>query len=94
MTAKQLIKSIKKKRGGSYAGIERALQLPQGTLRKWVSGQTKPSKAGIALLQFIDACPWLVDVADENFNFDSAMKIMIVDSLKHVKFVNGREDEK
>lgn len=47
--------------GNSLANIERALDLPPGTISRWKSGQ-EPSAAGLTLLRFIRVYPWLLDV--------------------------------
>ena len=52
----------------SFAGIERALSLPQRTLSKWKTGQTSPSASAVALLKFLNLFPWLIDIADHQFD--------------------------
>lgn len=52
----------------SMASIERALELPQRTLTKWKNGLSSPTAAGIALLKIIRTYPWILDVAQSNFN--------------------------
>jgi DNA-binding transcriptional regulator YiaG len=61
----------------NFAGMERALELPQRTLAKWKNGTSAPSAAGVTLLKFLNLFPWLVDVADYNFDFNNAQRIHI-----------------
>lgn len=59
----------------SFAGIERALDLPQRTLTKWKHGKTKPSASAIALFKYLRTYPWLLQVADTGFETEAAQKI-------------------
>ena len=43
----------------NFASLERALSLPQRTLSKWKQGATKPSEAGIVLVNLLNLMPWL-----------------------------------
>lgn len=52
--------------GFTMAYIERALELPQRTLARWKNGDL--SAANLALLRVLRTMPWIVDVADHNFN--------------------------
>ena len=61
----------------SFAGIERAVGLPQRTLTKWKNGNTTPSAAGIALLKYLKTFPWLIEVAEHKFDFDISQKIFL-----------------
>jgi hypothetical protein len=51
----------------SKAGIERAFDLPERLVSNWVA-KKKISKGGMALLRTIRSFPWIVGVADRNFN--------------------------
>ncbi|GEM_PF-1248530 len=62
--------------GFSLSSMERALELPQRTLAKW-KNTGKPSAAGVSLLKFIRCFPWLLDVAEQKFEFQSAQKIFV-----------------
>ena len=68
----------------NFAGMERALELPQRTLAKWKSGASIPTSAGITLLKFLKLFPWLVDVADYNFDFDEGQRIHIKDAFNQM----------
>ena len=61
----------------NFAGIERAIGLPQRTLTKWKSGNSMPTAAGIALLKFLRTFPWLIEVAENKYDFNIAHKIFI-----------------
>jgi DNA-binding transcriptional regulator YiaG len=71
----------------SYAGIERAVGLPQRTLTKWKSRNSTPTSAGIALLKYLRTFPWLIEVAENKFDFNIAQKIFIGAALN--TFVNS-----
>ncbi|MDY0289273.1 MAG: hypothetical protein RBR15_10650 [Sphaerochaeta sp.] len=58
-----------------FAGIERALGLPQRTLTKWKNKKTKPSASAIALFTYLRTFPWLLKVADTGFDLEAAQKI-------------------
>ena len=51
---------------GSMARIERSLGLAQRTLSRWKTQGV--SASGIALMRIIRTYPWILDVADEDFN--------------------------
>jgi len=61
----------------SLAGIERAVGLPQRTLTKWKNNFSSPSAAGVALLKYLRTFPWLLEVAEQKFNYDIAQKIFL-----------------
>ena len=65
--------------------VERALELPPGTLGKWratlAAGQAlAPEDA--ALLRLLQRFPWLVDVADAGYDRASAGQAVVVEVLK------------
>lgn len=59
----------------SFSSIERSLELPQRTLTKWKNGASSPTSAGITLLKFIKLFPWLLEVADNKFDYVTAQRI-------------------
>ncbi len=65
----------------SMASIERALELPQRTLTKWKNGRTKPSATVITLLKFLRIFPWLLEVAENKFDYSTAQKIHIENAV-------------
>jgi DNA-binding transcriptional regulator YiaG len=52
----------------SFASLERALSLPQRTLSKWKNGATKPSEAGMVLVNLLSIMPWLSLVVDNDYD--------------------------
>jgi hypothetical protein len=68
----------------NIAGMERALELPQRTLSKWKNGTSIPTAAGVTLLKFLKLFPWLVDVADCNFDYDNGQRIHIQDAVNKI----------
>jgi transposase-like protein len=61
----------------SFSSIERVLNLPQRTLTKWKNNASRPTAAGVALLKFLHLFPWLLDVAEHNFDYDVSQKVFI-----------------
>jgi transposase-like protein len=61
----------------SMSSIERALEMPQRTLTKWKNNTNYPSSAGIALIRFIKLFPWLLEVAENKYDYNEAQKIHI-----------------
>mgnify|MGYP001034948028 CR=1 FL=1 len=61
----------------SMSSIERALEMPQRTLAKWKNKGSKTSSAGIALLRFIRLFPWLLEVAENKYDYQKAENIQI-----------------
>lgn len=60
--------------GHNLAGIERALSLPQRTLSKWKNDDNSASAAGVTLLKFITFFPWLIEVAENGFDYAKAQE--------------------
>jgi len=54
--------------GISMSAIERILGLPQGIFTKWRSKKTDLPVGVLTLLRFIRLCPWLLEVAENNYN--------------------------
>lgn len=65
----------------SKSGIERALNLPQKTLSKWKNDRRKASAAGLSLMKIIRTYPWILDVADANFNEIKAKEILVKNTI-------------
>jgi hypothetical protein len=61
----------------SFSTIERILNLPQRTLTKWKNNISQPSAAGVALLKFLRVFPWLLNVAENLYNYDASQKIFL-----------------
>ncbi|OGD16935.1 hypothetical protein A2V47_05930 [Candidatus Atribacteria bacterium RBG_19FT_COMBO_35_14] len=61
----------------SMSSIERALEIPQRTLTKWKNRTTAPSSSGVALVRLIKLFPWLLEVAENKYDYNEAQKIHI-----------------
>jgi DNA-binding transcriptional regulator YiaG len=73
----------------SMSAIERALSLPQRTITKWRNGVSKPSAAGLALLKYLRTFPWLIEIAENNFDYSIAQKIHINSAVqKFLKYID------
>lgn len=64
------------KNGMNFAAIERSLEIPQRTLAKWKGQYTEPSAAAVALLKYLYTFPWLLEVADTNFDSAHAETVL------------------
>lgn len=67
------------KNGLKMAYIERALQLPVRTIARWKAGEL--SAGTVALLRTIRTFPWLLEVADSNFDRNVANNKVIEQAL-------------
>lgn len=65
----------------SMAAIERALDLPQRTLTKWKNGLSSPSATGVALLKIIRTYPWILEVAQKNYDPFVAKEVFISNAV-------------
>ena len=65
----------------SMSSIERALEIPQRTLAKWKNKKCKTSSTGVALLRFIRLYPWLLEVAENKYDYKKAENIQINDAI-------------
>lgn len=54
-------------RGFTHAAIERALELPDRAVSNWKCKEAV-SSSSMALLRILRAFPWVIDVADKNFD--------------------------
>jgi transposase-like protein len=61
----------------SFSSIERILDLPQRTLTKWKNDVSQPSAAGVALLKFLRVFPWLLNVAEHSYDYNTSQKIFL-----------------
>ena len=61
----------------SMAAMERALELPQRTLTKWKNQIASPSSAGFALMKMIRTFPWLLEVAEHQYEPVISQRIFI-----------------
>lgn len=68
----------------TMASMERALGLAQRTMNRWKGGEF--SDSSLALLRFIATYPWLVEVADAQFDPKFAQERLMMEA---VRVVNG-----
>lgn len=61
---KHLIRKLRRRY--TYATMERILELPFGTFKKWREG--KFHSADLALLRTLGRFPWMIEVADAQYN--------------------------
>lgn len=65
--------------GYSLSYIERSLELPQRTTLRWKRGEV--SAASVALLRIVRTYPWILEIADSNFNIAVAQKLLIEEAF-------------
>lgn len=64
----------------SFPYLERVLSLPFGSINRWLRGDFP--KDVITILRFVRTYPWLLHLAEENFNADVAQALLLtVDSM-------------
>ena len=68
----------------SFSAIERALEIPQRTLSKWKNSSKKPSAAVLSLLKYLHLFPWLIEVAEQKYDYSSAQRIHIKDAFNTI----------
>ena len=69
--------------GYTTAAMERALELPARTLARWKNEQSiSPSAAGVALMRIIRTFPWILAVADSQFDPEGA-RITLLQQIEH-----------
>jgi transposase-like protein len=61
----------------SFSSVERILNLPQKTLANWKNGVSQPTEEGIVLLKFLRVFPWLLNVAEHSFDYDTSQKLIL-----------------
>jgi DNA-binding transcriptional regulator YiaG len=66
----------------SMTAIERILSIPFRTLSRWKNGTSKPSATAISLFKFIRLYPWLLEVAENNFDNKFSCNILLYQAFK------------
>ena len=61
--------------GVTMAHFERALSLPQRTVARWKAGAS--SAPAVALMRVVRTYPWMLEVADSNFDQDHARRVLL-----------------
>jgi len=62
--------------GYSNISIERILELEIGVLDKWINGKEDITCVGLTLLRILSTYPWMLDVAENNFEEDSKINML------------------
>lgn len=77
--AKRIIESLENQKiASSY--LEYALQLPFGTVQRWKDGDV--SSEEMILLKIIEVYPWIVVVADKQFDDKAANAAVVREASK------------
>lgn len=64
----------------SFSYLERALELPFGTIQRWKEGDITPEE--MTLLKIISVYPWIIQVADNQFNHKVANAVLVKEASK------------
>ncbi|PKK89942.1 MAG: hypothetical protein CVV64_11450 [Candidatus Wallbacteria bacterium HGW-Wallbacteria-1] len=64
----------------NLTGLERALNLPYRTLSRWKGGKNLTA-AALALLRILRTYPWIIDVAQHNFDNIFAQKTLVKEGV-------------
>ena len=70
------------KKGYSQTRIERAFDIPKRTISKWYNHVNTPSAGAISLLRLIMDFPWLINVAENNYDEKSAHTVALGNEIK------------
>lgn len=71
--------------GHTTASMERALGLPARTIARWKNEESmSPSAAGIALMRIIRTFPWILAVADTQFDHVVARGLLLQNAAKEI----------
>ncbi len=82
------------KQGHSNASMERALGLPARTLARWKNEQSmSPSASGIALMRIIRTFPWILDVAEFNFDPLAARSVLLLHAAKEMMQIQSQNPD-
>ena len=80
--------------GHTNAAMERALGLPARTLARWKNEQTtSPSAAGVALMRIIRTFPWILEVADVQFDKTKARKVLLQAAMDEIVKIGDEHPE-
>jgi hypothetical protein len=61
----------------NFTSMERALEIPSRTFAKWRNGSIAPSSTGVALLKMLKTFPWLLKIADRDYDKNHAINELI-----------------
>lgn len=61
--------------GVTMAYIERVFSLPKRTIARWKNGSD--SATGVALLRLVRTCPWLLEVAKDNYSHITTARVVV-----------------
>lgn len=73
----------------SMTALERILSIPFRTLSRWKNNSSKPSSSAIALFKFLRTYPWLLEVAENNFDEEFSKNILIYSTFKVCSEINN-----
>ncbi|MBI9095634.1 MAG: hypothetical protein JEY71_12190 [Sphaerochaeta sp.] len=80
--------------GHTTASMERALGLPARTLARWKNERSmSPSASGIALMRIIRTYPWILAVADMQFDHEAARNILLQNAANELVKIRSEHPE-
>nr|WP_321261313.1 hypothetical protein [uncultured Sphaerochaeta sp.] len=77
--------------GYTNASMERTLGLPARTLARWKNEDIVPSAAALALMRFIRTFPWLLRVAEKEFDQEKAHEVFLSEGQKEIRKRNHQD---
>ncbi|MDD4302892.1 MAG: hypothetical protein PHS03_10470 [Sphaerochaeta sp.] len=77
--------------GYTNASMERSLGLPARTLARWKNEDIVPSAAALALMRFIRTFPWLLRVAEKEFDQEKAHEVVLSEGEKEIRKRNHQD---
>lgn len=86
-SAKLMINDLVENHGLSMSYMERAFDLPMRTMTRWKSGDI--SAAALGLLRLMKTYPWLVEVADSQYDKVFATHRLAMESINAMKEFAG-----
>ena len=80
--------------GHTTASMERALGLPARTIGRWKNERSmSPSASAIALMRIIRTYPWVLAVADMQFDHEAARKILLQHAANELVKIRAEHPE-
>ena len=67
----------------SLSSLERALEIPQRTLTKYKNNKSKPSSIGVALFKLLRLFPWLINVAENKYDYELSQQIFMMKAFEN-----------
>lgn len=67
----------------SLSHIERSFDIPARTLSKWRNDRNLPSAAALSFLRILRTFPWILNVAEKNYDNEKSHHIALKNEMQH-----------